>query len=94
MKLTYLPLLAVHNISFLQHLLFCLITVCVKVLYFHQDLEQKSTKQKSCGKTFKIALVLEYGRMMRKPQLTILGRVAHFIIKFKNVCYSFTVVFL
>ena len=54
MKFTYPPLLAVHNNGFLQHLLFGLISVCVsvKVLYFHRDLEQKSTKQKSCGKSF------------------------------------------
>ena len=74
MKLTYPPLLAAHNIGFLQHMLFGLISifVSVKVLYFYQDLEQKSTKQKSCGKSFKIVLVLAYGRMLRKLQLTIL----------------------
>ena len=96
MKLTYPPLLAVHNIGFLQHLLFGSISVCVsvKVLYFEQDLEQKSTKQKSCGKSFKIVLVLAYGRMPRKLQLTILGRIAHFIIKFQNVFPCFTVVIL
>ena len=58
--------------------------VSVKVPYFHPGLEQKRTKQKSCGKTFKIVLVLAYGRMPRKLQLTILGRIAYFINGFKN----------
>ena len=59
MKLTYPPVLAVHNIGFLQDMLFSLISICVsvKVLYFHQDLEQKSTKQKRCRKSFTIVLV-------------------------------------
>ena len=60
MKLTYLPLMAVHNIL-LQYLLFGFISVCVpvKALCFDQDLEQKSSyKQKSCGKSLKIVLVL------------------------------------
>ena len=37
MKLVYLPLLAVNNIGFLQHLLFGLVPVyvSVKILYFH-----------------------------------------------------------
>ena len=41
----YLSLLAVNNIGFLQHLLFSLVPdyVSVKILYFHQALEQKST---------------------------------------------------
>ena len=40
MKLVYLPLLAVNNIRFLQHLLFGLVPVyvSVKILYFHQVL--------------------------------------------------------
>ena len=62
--------------------------------YFHQDLEQKRTKQKSCGKSFKIVLVLAYGRMPRKLQLTILGRIAYFINGFKNSKRFFTVVTL
>ena len=87
MKLTYPPLLAAHNMGFLQHLLFGLTSVCVsvKVLCSHKDLEQRSTKQKSCGKSFKIVLVLSYSRMPRKLQLRILQRIAHCIIKFKNV---------
>ena len=46
MKLAYLPLLAVNNIGFLQHLLFGLVPVYVSVkkLYFYQVLEQKNTK--------------------------------------------------
>ena len=85
MKLTYPPLLAVSiDISL------CL----VKVPYFHQDLEQKRTKQKTCGKSFKIVLVLAYGRMPRKLQLTILGRIAYFINGFKNSKHFFTVVTL
>ena len=70
MKLACMPLLAVHHIGFLPHRLLGLISVCVsvEVLYFHQDLEQKSTKQKSCKKNFKIVLVLAYGRMPRKLQ--------------------------
>ena len=46
MKLVYLPLLAVNSIGFLQHLLFGLAPVyaSVKILYFHQALEQKNTK--------------------------------------------------
>ena len=96
MKLTYPPLLAVHNIGFLQYMLFGLVSICVsvKVLYFHQDLEQKSTKQKSCGKSFKIVLVLAYGRMPRKLQLTILGTIAYFINDLRNVKRCFTVVIL
>ena len=66
----------------------------VKVLYFHQDLEQKSTKQKSCGKSFKIVLIFAYARMPRKLQLTILGRIAYFINGLKNVKRCFTVVIL
>ena len=56
MKLVYLPLLAVNNIGFLPHLLFGLVPVyvSVKILYFHQVLEQKNTKQKSYAKSFKI----------------------------------------
>ena len=56
MKLVYLPLLAVNNISFLQHLLFglALVYVSVKILYFHQVLAQKNTKQKSYAKSFTI----------------------------------------
>ena len=94
MKLTCPPLLAVRNIGFLQHLHFGRTSVCVfvKVLYIHQNLEQKITKQKSCRKSFKIVLVLAYGRMPRKLQLTILGRFAYFIIA--NVKRCFTVVIL
>ena len=53
MKLVYLPLLAVNNIGFLQHLLFGLVPVyvSVKILYF---LEQRDTKTKSYAKSFKI----------------------------------------
>ena len=99
MKLKYPPLLAVHNMGFFTtrtYLLFGLISECVsvKVLYFHQDLEQKSTKQKSCGKSFKIMLVLSYSRMPRKLQLRILERTDHFIIKFKNVFRCLTAVIL
>ena len=49
MKLVYLPLWAVNNIGFLQHLLFGLVPVyvSVQILYFHQVLEQENTKQKS-----------------------------------------------
>ena len=56
MKLVHLPRLAVNNIGFLQHLLFGLVSVCVsvKILYFHQVLEQKNAKQKSYAKSFKI----------------------------------------
>ena len=56
MKLVYLPLLAVNNIGFLQHLLFGLVQVyvSVKMLYFHEVLEQNNTKQKSYAKSFKI----------------------------------------
>ena len=59
MKLIYTPLLAVHHIGFLPHRLFNLISFCVavEVLYFHQNLEQTSTKQKSCKKSSKIVLV-------------------------------------
>ena len=94
MKLTYSRLLAVNNIGFLQHLFFGLISVyvSVKIPYFHQDLEQKSRKQKSCGKSFKIVLVLACGGMPRKLQLTILGRIVYFINGFKNVRRCFTVV--
>ena len=55
MKLANLPLLAVKNIGFLQHLLFGLVPVyvSVKILFFHQVLEQKNTK-KSYAKSFKI----------------------------------------
>ena len=96
MKLTYPPLLTVYNISFLQHLLFRLILVYVyvKVPYFHQDLKRKSTKQKSCGKSFKIVLALAYGQMPRKLQLMIFGRIAYFINGFKNSKRCFTVVIL
>ena len=47
-KLVYLPLLTVNNIGFLQHMLFglVLVYVSVKILYFHQVLEQKNTKEK------------------------------------------------
>ena len=53
MKLVYLPLLAVNNIGFLQHLLFGLVPVyvSVKILYF---LEKRDTKTKSYAKSFKI----------------------------------------
>ena len=56
MKLLYLPLLAVNDIRFLPQLLFGLVPVyvSVKILYFHQVLEQKNTKQKSYAKSFKI----------------------------------------
>ena len=56
MELAYLPHLSVNNIGFLQHLLFCLVPVyaSVKILYFHEVLEQKNTKQKSYAKSFKI----------------------------------------
>ena len=55
MKLVYLPLLAVNNVGFLEHLLFGLVPVYVsaKILYFHQVLEQKNAKQKSYAKSFK-----------------------------------------
>ena len=51
-----LPAPLVNNISFLQHLLFSLVPVyvSVKILYFHQVLEQKNAKQKSYAKSFKI----------------------------------------
>ena len=56
MKLVYLPLLAVNNIIFLQHLLFGLVPIyaSVKILCFDQVLEQKNTKHKSYAKSFKI----------------------------------------
>ena len=56
MKLVYLPFLAVNNTGFLQHLRFGLVPIYVpvKILYFHQVLEQKNTKQKSYAKSFKI----------------------------------------
>ena len=56
MKLVYLPLLANNNIVFLQHLPFGLVPVyvSVKILYFHQILAQKNTKQKSYAETFEI----------------------------------------
>ena len=50
MKLVYLPLLAVNNIVVYNIcMLFGLVPVyvSVKILYFHQVLEQKNTKQKS-----------------------------------------------
>ena len=52
MKLVYLPLLAVNSIGFLQYLLFGLVPVyvSVKMLYFHQVLEQKNTTKKLCEK--------------------------------------------
>ena len=95
MKVTYRPFLAVHNISFLQHLLFVFIPACVSVkeLYFHKDLEQTNTKQKSNAKSFKIMLTLAYGRMPTKPELMILGRTAYFINGFKNIS-RFTAVIL
>ena len=48
--------LAVNNIGSLEHLIFGLVPVyvSVKILYFHQILEQKNTKQKSYAKSFKI----------------------------------------
>ena len=56
MKLVYLPLLAVNNIGFLQHLLFGLVPVYVfvKKLYFYQVLEQKNSKQKVMRKVLKL----------------------------------------
>ena len=56
MKLVYLPLWAVNNIGFLLHLLLGLVPVyvSVKILHFHQVLEQENTKQKSYAKSFKI----------------------------------------
>ena len=56
MKLVYLPLLAFNKIGFLQHLLFGLVPVYVpvKILYFHQVLEQKNTEQKSYANSFEI----------------------------------------
>ena len=96
MKLIYLPLLAVNNIGFLQHLLFGLVPfyVSVKILYFHQVLEQKNTKQKSYAKSFKIVYILAYGRMPTKLKLTILGRIAYFINGLKSVNRCFIVVIL
>ena len=46
MKFVYLPLLAVSNIGFLQHLLFGLVPVyaSVDILYFHKVTEQKNAK--------------------------------------------------
>ena len=56
MNLVSLPLLAVNNIGFLQHPLFGLVPVyvSVEILYFHQALEQKNTKQKRYAKSFEI----------------------------------------
>ena len=56
MNPVYLPGLSANNIGFLQHLLFGLVPVyvSVKILYFHQVLEQKNTKQKSYARSFKI----------------------------------------
>ena len=56
MKLLYLPHLAVNDIGLLQHLLFGLVPVhvSVRILYFHQVLEQKNTKQKNYAKSIKI----------------------------------------
>ena len=48
MKLAYLPLLAVNNIVFG----IVPVYVSVKILCFHQVLEQKNTKQKSYAKSF------------------------------------------
>ena len=63
MELVYLPLLAVNNIGFLQHLLFGLVPVYVSVtLYFHQALEQKNTKQKSYAKSFKLCKFSTFGK--------------------------------
>ena len=95
MKLVYhfWPLI---NIGFLQHLLFGLVpvNVSVKILYFHQVLEQKNTKQKSYAKSFKIEQILAYGRMPTMLKLTILGRIAYFINALKSVNRCFIVVLL
>ena len=68
MKLVYLPHLAANNIGFLQHLLFGLVLVymSVKIPHFHQVVEQKNTKQKNYAKSFKIVLILAYGRVPTK----------------------------
>ena len=57
MKLVYLPLLAVNNIGFLQHLLFGLapVYVSVKILYFSPSFRAKEHKTKKVyAKSFKI----------------------------------------
>ena len=48
MQLVYPSLLAVNNTGFLQHRGFGLVPIYipVKILYFHQVLEPKNTKQK------------------------------------------------
>ena len=60
MKLTYPPLLAFHEVVFLQHMLFGSILICVAVkgLYFHQDLEQKNKNKKVVGKVLKLCFSL------------------------------------
>ena len=71
MKLMYLPLLAVEHIGFLPHLLFGFIPVyvSVKILHFHQILEQSNAKQKSYAKSFEIVLSSAHDRMPTWPEL-------------------------
>ena len=56
MELVYLPHLAVNNIGFLQLLLFGLLPVyvSVKILYFHQALEQRTQNKKVIRKVLKL----------------------------------------
>ena len=54
--LVYTTTLAVNNIGFLEHLIFGLVPVYVyvKILYFHQILEQKNTNKKVMQKVLKL----------------------------------------
>ena len=51
-------------------------------------------KQKIYLKKFKIVYILAYGRVPKELELTILGRIAYFIIVLKSVNRCFIVVFL
>ena len=84
---------AVHNISILQRLFFCLVPVGdpLKILHFYQVLAEKNKKQESYAKNFKIMLTSAYGKCQ---ELRIVGRIAHFINSFKTVNRCFTVVIL
>ena len=50
-------------------------------------------KQKIYLKKFKIVYILAYGRVPKEAELTILGRIAYFIIVLKSVNRCFIVVF-
>ena len=93
MKLTYPPLLAFHEVGFLQHMLFGSILICVAVkgLYFHQDLEQKNKNKKVMGKVLKLCFSV---RPNAEKATFDDGRIAYFMNGLKNVKRCFTVVIL